>query len=140
ATSVHDDLDVLRAVVEGTAGSTGEQFFQDLVQHLATAIGVPFAAISEFAVVDTRVRTLAFWAEGRIHENFEYDLGGTPCEEVASGRLCHFPSGVNHQFPEAKPLVRLGVEGYLGAPLLDGQGKVLGLLAVFDRRPLPAEP
>ncbi len=38
----HDDLDILRAIVEGTAGSTGEEFFQDLVRHLTSAIGVPY--------------------------------------------------------------------------------------------------
>src|ERR1700690_1630784 len=69
ATADQDDLDILRAIVEGTAGSTGEEFFQDLVRHLTPAIGVPFAAISEFASVNTRVRTLAFWARGQIQEN-----------------------------------------------------------------------
>ena len=140
ATADHDDLDILRAIVEGTAGSTGEEFFQDLVRHLASAIGVPFAAISEFAGVNTRVRTLAFWARGRIQENFEYDLAGTPCEDVMRGRLCHHSVGVKDRFPRAKPLVQLGVESYLGAPLLDREGKVLGLLAVFDDRPMPAQP
>src|SRR5260370_18592978 len=93
ATTDHDDLDILRAIVEGTASSTGEEFFQSLVRHLASALGVPFAAISEFAGVNTRVRTLAFWARGRIQENFEYDLAGTPSEAVMRGRLCHYPTG-----------------------------------------------
>jgi PAS domain S-box-containing protein len=138
----HDDLDILRAIVEGTAGSTGEEFFQDLVRHLTSAIGVPFAAISEFAGGNnTRVRTLAFWARGKIQENFEYDLPGTPCEDVVMhGRLCHHPTGVKDEFPRAKPLVQLGVESYLGAPLLDREGNVLGLLAIFDDRPMPAQP
>jgi PAS domain S-box-containing protein len=136
----HDDLEILRAIVEGTARSTGEEFFQALLCHLTTAIGVPFAAISEFATVGTRVRTLAFWARDHIQENFEYDLAGTPCEEVLRGQLCHFPAGVKERFPQADPLVQLGVESYLGAPLIDGAGKVLGLLAVFDVKPMPAEP
>jgi formate hydrogenlyase transcriptional activator len=135
----HDDLGILRAIVEGTAGSTGEQFFEDLVRHLTSAIGVPFAAISEFAGVNTRVRTLAFWAHGQIQENFEYDLPGTPCEDVMRGRLCHHPAGVQDRFPRAKPLVQLGVESYLGTPLLDREGNVLGLLAIFDARPMPAQ-
>src|SRR5580704_7561561 len=134
ATADHDDPALLRAIVEGTAGSTGEEYFQDLVRHLASAIGVPFAAISEFVSGNTRVRTLAFWARGQIQENFEYDLAGTPCEEVLRGRLCHYPVGVKERFPEAKPLVPLGIESYLGAPLLDGGGNVLGLLAIFDDR------
>ena len=140
ATVDHDDLDILRAIVEGTAGSTGEEFFQDLVQNLTSAIGVPFAAISEFAGVNTRVRTLAFWARGQIQKNFEYDLAGTPCEDVMRGRLCHHSVGVKDRFPLALPLVQLGVEGYLGTPLLDREGNVLGLLAIFDDSPMPAQP
>ncbi len=139
-TAVQDDLAILRAIVEGTASSTGEEFFQDLVRHLTLALGVPFAAISEFASVNARVRTLAFWAHGEIQENFEYDLPGTPCEEVMRGHLCHHPVGVTERFPRAMPLVQLGVESYLGTPLLDGEGNVLGLLAVFDERPMAAQP
>jgi PAS domain S-box-containing protein len=135
-----DDLEILRTIVEGTAGSTGEEFFKDLVSHLCTAIGVPFAAISEFTGGDPRVRTRTFWARGRLQDNFKYDLAGTPCEEVTRGRLCHYPCGVKDRFPRAKPLVDLGVEGYLGAPLLDADGRVLGLLAVFDDKPMPARP
>jgi PAS domain S-box-containing protein len=140
ALAVPDDLNILRAIVEGTAGRTGEDFFQALVRHLTSALGVPFAAISEFAGVNTRVRTLAFWAGGQIQENFEYDLPGTPCEDVMRGRLCHYPAGVKNRFPQAKPLVQLGVESYLGTPLLDSAGNVLGLLAVFDKRPMPSRP
>jgi formate hydrogenlyase transcriptional activator len=134
AATDNDELALLRSLVEGTAGSTGEKFFQDLVRHLTEAIGTPFAAISEFAEVNTRIRTLAFWAWGRIQENFEYDLAGTPCEDVLRGRLCHHSVGVSHRFPRARPLVQMGVESYAGVPLLDGDGKVLGLLAVFDEQ------
>ncbi len=140
AIAVPDDLNILRAIVEGTAGSTGEEYFQALVHHLASALSVPFAAISEFAGVKTRVRTLAFWARGEIQDNFEYDLPGTPCEDVMRGRLCHHSAGVKDRFPQAKPLVRLGVESYLGTPLHDSEGNVLGLLAVFDKRPMPGRP
>src|SRR5262249_21043807 len=33
-----------------------------------------------------------------------------------------------------------GIDSYLGVPLRDAQGKHLGHLAVFDERPMPAEP
>ena len=38
----------LRTIVEGTAGSTGEQFFHALVKQLASVLGVRYAFISEF--------------------------------------------------------------------------------------------
>jgi PAS domain S-box-containing protein len=139
ARSASDEDRILRAIVEGTASSTGVQFFNDLVRHLAGAIGVPFAAITEFGAADNHARTVAFWARDHIQENFEYCITGTPCKEVLRGQLCQYRSGVKDQFPEATPLVDLGIESYVGVPLLDASGNVLGLLAVFDDRPMSAE-
>ena len=56
------------------------------------------------------------------------------------GGLCHYPSGVQEMFPQDKDLVEQGVESYLGVPLVDGADNVLGHLAVFHGRPMPAEP
>src|SRR4051794_9469374 len=71
-----DDAEVaaLRAIVEGTARNTGEAFFRSLVRHLASAVGVSYAFVAEFAGVATRVRTLAYWGQGGLRPNLEYDL------------------------------------------------------------------
>jgi formate hydrogenlyase transcriptional activator len=135
-----DEMAALRAIVEGTARDTGEVFFQSLVRHLATAIGVNYAFVAEFAGKRTRVRTLAYWGKGETRENVEFDLAGTPCEDVLRGGLCHHPSGVKERFPRDLPLVAMGIESYLGVPLHDAEGEILGHLAVFDERPMPAEP
>ncbi len=138
--SLDDEIVALRAIVEGTARSTGEVFFESLVRHLATAFGVSYAFVAEFAQVPARVRTLANWGRGKILGNIEYDLDGTPCEDVVRGGLCHHPQGVQGKFPGDRALVDLGIESYLGVPLLDGAGTVLGHLAVYDERPIPLEP
>lgn len=54
--------------------------------------------------------------------------------------MCHYPSGVQQKFPRDLGLVKLMTESYLGVPLMDAAGKVLGHLAVFDDRPMPPEP
>ena len=61
-----DDIPALRAIIEGTASSTGEEFFQNLVRHLAAAIDVHYAFVAEFAEVNSRVRTLAYWSRDHI--------------------------------------------------------------------------
>ena len=136
----HGDLAALRAIVEGTAESTGEAFFQSLVKHLAAAIGVSYVLVAEFAGLATRVRTLASWQVDRPGPNIEYDLEGTPCQDVVRGNLCHHPAGVARKFP-ADPIVeQLGIESYLGVPLIAPDGRHLGHLAVFDTKAMPAEP
>jgi PAS domain S-box-containing protein len=129
-------------IVEGTAHSTGEEFFQTLVRHLARAVGARHAFVAEFASPETRTRarTIAFWSRDGIAENFEWTLAGTPCEDVVHGKLCHYPSGVRQNFPEDRLVVELGIESYLGVPLCDPEGNVLGHLAVFDDRSMPEEP
>jgi PAS domain S-box-containing protein len=130
----------LHALVEGTAGGTGEEFFKTLVRHLSEAIDVHYAVIAEFPKAPPHVRTLAFWERDRITGNFEYDFTGTPCAEVVRGGLVHYPSGVTRLFPHATPLVERHADSYMAVPFLDGAGNILGHMAVFDERPMAAEP
>ena len=132
--AVPTDFDALQAIARGTAQSTGDDFFRTLVQHLAMAMGTPHAFVSEF-VPPQRIRTLAFWSGGKIVDNIEYDLPGTPCELVIGGSVCHLPSGVQEKYP-----VEAGIESYLGVPLVGPDGTVFGHLCVLDERPMPANP
>jgi PAS domain S-box-containing protein len=136
-----DDAEVaaLRAIFEGTARDTGDEFFQSLVRNLAQAMDTHYAFVAQF-VGPQRVRTLAFWLRDHISENVEWDLPGTPCEDVVRGNLCHHPAKVKDLFPNDKPLVDWGIESYLGVPLRNSRSEHLGHLAVFDERPLPEEP
>jgi formate hydrogenlyase transcriptional activator len=134
-----EEFATLRALVEGTARATGQEFFQTLVRHLATAVQTRYAFIAEFAG-GTRVRTLAYWFRDRITDNVEWDVIGTPCQDVVRGNLCHYPCQVKDKFPDDKPLVEYGIESYLGVPLLDARGNHLGHLAVFDELAMPSEP
>jgi len=134
------EMSALRAIVEGTAHASGVEFFRTLVRHLAKAMDAAYAFVAEFAGSETRVRTIAYFGQDRLLENVEWDLAGTPCEEVVKGNLCHHPAGVSRKFPADEPLVRMGIESYLGVPLVAPDGKHLGHLAVFDPRPMPDEP
>ena len=45
-----DEVAWLRSVVEGTAGSVGDDFLRNLVRHMALAVGVSHAFVAEFAI------------------------------------------------------------------------------------------
>ncbi|MBH0184658.1 MAG: hypothetical protein HP477_04330, partial [Nitrospira sp.] len=71
----------LRALIAGTADGTGEDFFQALVTHLTSVLGVQYAVIGEVRQ-DTgtkKIHTMAVAAGGALVDNFEYDLLHTPC-------------------------------------------------------------
>ena len=91
----------LRKIDEGTAATTGTEFFHSLVKSLAEALQAKYAFVSKLVEGNrARVRTLAFWKGDGFLDNFEYDLPHTPCERVLAGEVCLFPEKVQDLFPE----------------------------------------
>ena len=132
--------DLLRSIVEATAPVTGADFFRSLVRQLASTLEVRYAFVAECKNHGkTRVQTLEFWEGEDFAENFEYEVGGTPCERVLEGTVCYHPENVQALFPEDKDLVRLKIESYLGIPLVGGSGEVMGHLAILDDKPMDPE-
>jgi len=129
--------ETLRAIVEGTAAVTGGDFFSALVRHLASAIGVRYAFATECTDQSrSRVRTLAFWSGEVFAENIEYDLALTPCEQVIAGQVCHHVSGLQERFPHDTGLVTLEAESFIGLPMWNALGEIIGHLAVLDDKPM----
>ena len=129
----------LRAIVEGTATATGTEFFCALVRELAQALNVRYAFVSELLETGARVRTLAFWFDGKLIDNIEFDLDGTPCEVVMRGETVYYTRKVYEMFPRHPELRELGIESYFGVPLVAESGQEMGHLAVFHDQPMVRE-
>jgi PAS domain S-box-containing protein len=84
---------------------------------------------------------LAFYLDGTFLKDWEMDIVGTPCEHVIEqARLIHFPDNLLNLFPIDPDVTGIKAASYLGMPLIDSTGKILGHLAVIDTRPMPREP
>ncbi|HXF49700.1 MAG TPA: response regulator [Verrucomicrobiae bacterium] len=130
----------LRAIAEGISSATGVNFFRSLVRHLATVLEVRYAFIGEVLEGSPeRARTIAVWAGDGFMENFEYELAGTPCENVIGKGMEFYPREVQKHFPDDPILKDLNAESYLGTPLFDSAGKPLGVLGVLHTEPVADE-
>ncbi len=131
----------LRAILQGTAAETGHGFFSALVKNLAGALGTHGAWVTEYFPEKRRLRALAFWLDGQWVKDYEVDIAGTPCERVIdTARLVHFPDRILEIYPHEEELRQAGAVSYMGVPLQDQNGTILGHMAVIDRRPIPEEP
>ncbi|MHB0958147.1 MAG: sigma-54 interaction domain-containing protein [Pirellulaceae bacterium] len=137
------DLDedvALRTIFEGTANETGEGFFRALVENLAKGLDVHGAMVTRCGADKRDLRALAFWMDGQFVEDFKFDIAGTPCEQVIDQCcLIHFPDRLIELFPNDSGVMESDLVSYLGMPLLGIDGKILGHMAVVDRRPLPED-
>ncbi|MEZ5977027.1 MAG: response regulator [Planctomycetota bacterium] len=130
--------DALRVLVESTTAVTGRQFFHKLVHGLVRALGVRHAYLAERADDESdRLRVVSCWAAG------EYEEG----EIVATGRRPEVDvlSGVVTRLGRADAVVRCTgfpfvgeVAGWIGVPVRDSVGEVVGVLALAHDRALDA--
>jgi len=138
---ITDENTALRIILEGTATVTGEGFFDALVVNLAKVLNTHSAWVTEYLADTHQLRALAYWADGKLTKGFLIDITGTPCEAVVSqSGMVHYPDHVIQLYPENSSLRGINASSYLGAPLLDGDGRVIGNLAVLDQLPMPDEP
>ncbi len=133
--------EMLKALIEGTSSVTGEEFLRSLARHLASTLKLHYAFVGELSGEGKdRVRTRVLWAGDGFAENFEYELANSPCEKVINTGLCCYPENVSALFPEDRLLAEMGIESYIGVPLLDAGNDPIGILVAMDTRPLSIEP
>jgi PAS domain S-box-containing protein len=137
------DVSVLQALAEVTSRDAGRGFFQSVLLRVCRALGADFAFVGELrGGTNEVVRTLAVVDSGSVVDDTEYALAETPCENVVGRTTCTYPRGVAALFPHDPMLLELGIEAYVGCPLIDSRGEVMGLIAALFRKPLedPAGP
>jgi PAS domain S-box-containing protein len=127
--------EALRDLVAGTGAGGGQTLFGELVLRLARTLRVKYASVAEI-VGQGRVRTLARFLDGRLVENVEYALEGTPCAGVLDGSVCHIRDGVTERYPADAGLRRLRAVSYVGAAFCSSSGQPLGLVNAIHDRPL----
>jgi PAS domain S-box-containing protein len=122
-----------------TLGSLhGEACFQVLARAFAETMEVREAIVTEcIEKPQKRLHVLAWWRDGGLQPEVDYELKGSTCEEtIDDGRICFYPAGVGERFPPARPFNR---ESYLGVPCFDSSGGVVGHIACFDDKAIHRE-
>jgi PAS domain S-box-containing protein len=130
--------EVLVELADGLHGLRGEHAYVALVQKFAAILNTREVFLCECCEPrSTRVRVLAHWLGGELVSCQEFDVAGTPCEEVLiTGRTVFAAQDVGARWPHER---HTGTESYLGLPCFDTKGAVIGHLACRDRKPMHGE-
>lgn len=128
--------DTIVRAAEGLSALSGQEFFHRLMLNLASVLGTRDNLVC-YCVDDppTRAHTLAYYSKGQFaEENFEYELAGTSCGAVIDREeIVYCPTGVCDIWPFEKQYDR---DSYLGVPMFDSNGKIIGHFACMDGKPM----
>ena len=129
----------LRSITASTAHARGDDFLRILVRELAEALDVRYVIAGRLVRQDDggeAIRTLALWGGDGYQDNIEYSLRHTPCQDVTCQDMCFHGNGIQRRFPLDTMLVDMHAESYVGMPLIDTEGRTLGILSAIDTRPI----
>lgn len=115
---------------------TGLEFLREACRLLSAVFGSAHVYVGKLVASDT-VEGLIYAVGGELREPLSYALRATPCENVVAQGVCFYPRDVQRLFPQDRELQALGLESYIGAPLRDSFGRVLGIFWIADVKPLP---
>ncbi len=128
---LHYENQVLK-VAEGVSATTGDSFFLSLVKNLAEVLGATLVSVSE-KLPDTqdRMRVIALHDSGGEMGGFEYQLTGAPFELLAREGPVTMTEGVKRQLPRFAMLEDRLFEGFVGTPIVESTGEVIGTLCAY---------
>ena len=124
----------LQNLVAGTAAVTGEDFFPALAKHIAEALHVKYALVTE--LVGDQLHAIAFWGHGALRPPINFYIAQTPCELALKNGEFICESLVQEMFPEYADLVTMQADGYMGIALKNTNGDAIGNLCILDTQPL----
>jgi diguanylate cyclase (GGDEF)-like protein/PAS domain S-box-containing protein len=133
----------LRSIASIVSSCTGQEYFHSLVKQLSKVLQVDAAFITILREGATNTAEVTICDRGEVRENLHRTIGGSPCEQIMAQGGRHYLSGLKKKFPRDTMTHDFGWDSCLGVPLHDVAGKVLGVIAVADRKSIarrqPAE-
>jgi two-component system, cell cycle sensor histidine kinase and response regulator CckA len=125
----------LEVILGGVADTVGSDYLVALVSHLGRTLNVDVAFIGARTRDEQRLRSLARWMDGEVTQNIEFSADGAPAAEVLAGNTCEYPEHVRERFP-APWLRERNIEAFIGIPLVDRNGRTMGVLGLMKRTPI----
>lgn len=129
------DLELLSA-------STGKKFLQTFVDLLQEVVQPDLISISVLRVAGREsFQVQTGWIDGESLDDYEYDACFTPCLEVIrTGGVVMVHEDVQAAFPKDEFLRHKGLQSYLGCPVCNPHGEVIGLIQLgWRHRTTPEE-
>jgi len=106
--------------------------YEAIVKQAAELLRVPYAGIVR--IEGTLIRSLAVVSPDDDRAGATCPIDVTPCRVVRDARESRIFANVPQDFPDDPYMIPRGIRTYLGVPLFDRRGDVVGILDGMDRQ------
>ncbi|NLV28146.1 MAG: PAS domain S-box protein [Methanomicrobiales archaeon] len=126
----------MKAIVTSIVGSTGKGSLTRIAESISSWLFADCVMIGELTEDKEYVQTLSMISDGQYVDTFSFPLKGTPCEHTLSEGFTFYPDNVSTTFPKIKDLTGRDFRGYIGSPLKNSNGDVIGVACILSSNPI----
>lgn len=132
---------VLHSLLDETAAVTGQAFFHALTAQLVSVLDVPAAFVGEYSEGNAgTVRPLVLAQDGGFLAAEAYPLAHSPGRDIPRDGFLLVEREAYARYADNPYLAQMGIEGYLGVPMLGPDGEKIGHLSIMSKRAMQADP
>lgn len=125
----------LHYIANAISYKVGEDFFASLVEYLAKVLNMEYTLVGKINE-NQEIETVAVYDQGKIIDNFTYNLSNSPSGNIAHEKLCIYKSNIQEEFPLDPMIKEINAQSYIGVPLFSEKGIYLGLIVALSSQPL----
>lgn len=125
--------DAIKLINKRLVTGSFQEHLDNLVAALSEAFDLPYVFIGTPTEDKKHITTLAFSAQKTISENVTYDLLKAPCFEIyETNQKVIYSNHLDKIYPNNNAIKLWGGKSYLGYPLLNKSGEVIGHFAFIN--------
>jgi PAS domain S-box-containing protein len=121
----------LPTIIKSLKSTFGHDFFNEITLQLNKITAADYTFIAQVNYECFTSKTISLVVKNQLADNFEYPLNDTPCAILTEDNVCLYPKEICSLFPKDQLLIDMNIEGYVGVPLHDSQGAVIGIIVAL---------
>ncbi len=127
----------MQSLVESTIGYLGQDCYQHIAEKLCQWFDTDCAIVGRLVGgTNGDIVSMATMLDGDFISDHNFQITNTPCELVAKEKICSFDNEILEKYPDNPIFKQLQAQGYVGAPVLDHNDNVIGVISVISRNPI----
>jgi PAS domain S-box-containing protein len=130
----------LSTIVRSMVGATGLESLDKITENMAQWLGADCVMVSELSADKNTLNALSMVLDKKKVASFTCSLPGTPCSSVAAQGFLVVGERLGEVFPTSSTVAEMHFQAYIGAPLIESSGRIMGILSAFFRKPIQTVP
>jgi PAS domain S-box-containing protein len=125
---------VLPKIIKKLKSTYGHEFFNEITLQLNNITGADYTFIAKVDYESFTSKTISLVVKNKLADNIEYNLTDTPCAILTKNKISIYPKEICSFFPKDQLLIDMNIEGYVGVPLHDSKGGVIGIIVALHEK------